>query len=492
MDIFAENQTGRDYLRAFFGVIWRGATYRKLAYLLAAFPLGMIYFIVLVTGISTGLSMAPIGIGLLVLLLTMACWWGFAIFERALTMWWLGVTIAPMSSPPAAPQTLWQRIQAMLRNPVTWKSLVYLFLDFPFGIFAFTVTVVLLSIGLYLFLLPLAYIIGTALYNANPQVGAISLVQVTSQSYVPITGVIEPGTLAITFLIAVLGLFLTLVSLHILNGIAFLWGQFARLMLGMSDSSRHLAEARAVAAHERARAEQADQTRRELIVSVSHELRTPISSIRGHTESLLTPEGQRLPEEERQKYLGIVARESERLGALVDDLLALARADSGELKLAIRPVSVEEVITEAHESLAPLAARERQVTLVRNVAPGLPPVMADRDRLVQVLLNLMRNAITYTPEGGIVSIAATQVDPSHVVLSVSDTGSGIAPADLPHVFDRFYRTDASRSRATGGFGLGLSIVRDLVEAMGGTVSVSSTLGEGSQFWVTLRALPGQL
>ncbi|HKS69323.1 MAG TPA: HAMP domain-containing sensor histidine kinase, partial [Ktedonobacterales bacterium] len=189
---------------------------------------------------------------------------------------------------------------------------------------------------------------------------------------------------------------------------------------------------------------------------------------------------------ELKTYLGIVQRETERLGALVDDLLALARGDAGELRLELGPVDGASVVEEVYGALAPLARSERQVTLVRFAAEGLPPVWADRARLAQVLLNLVRNAISYTPAGGIVSLSIEPAAPGQLAFIVADTGIGIASEDLPHVFDRFYRTDASRARSSGGFGLGLAISRDLVQAMGGTIGVESRAGEGSTFRVLLR------
>jgi signal transduction histidine kinase len=131
------------------------------------------------------------------------------------------------------------------------------------------------------------------------------------------------------------------------------------------------------------------------------------------------------------------------------------------------------------------------VSVVKSM-PGqpLPPALADRDRLVQVLMNLVRNAITYTAEGGIVSIEGLSAGPDRVGVRVSDTGSGIPPDELPLVFDRFYRTDASRARSTGGVGLGLSIARDLIEAMGGTITAESEVGVGSRFTVLLRRASG--
>ncbi|HXX78391.1 MAG TPA: ATP-binding protein, partial [Ktedonobacteraceae bacterium] len=262
-----------------------------------------------------------------------------------------------------------------------------------------------------------------------------------------------------------------------------------RAMLGMSEMSTELAQAKALAEQERAKAERADQSRRELIVNVSHELRTPIASIRGHAESLLMEmeeKGGNAPHpDELRDYLNIVHYEAERLSALVEDLLSLARLESDELHLNVAPIEVSDIVEEVYTTMAPLARRERQVTLIRKVAPMLPLVLADRQRLVQVLLNLIRNAITYTPQGGIVSISVERADEGYIALVVADTGIGIPNDELVRVFERFYRTDASRARTSGGFGLGLAIVRDLVKAMGGSVTVESKLGEGSCFRVLL-------
>ena len=148
-----------------------------------------------------------------------------------------------------------------------------------------------------------------------------------------------------------------------------------------------------------------------------------------------------------------------------------------------------EVVEEVYQTLTPLAQRERQVTLVRGVQPNLPPVLADRQRLVQVLTNLARNAITSTPAGGIVSLSLESADQQHLALIVEDNGVGIPADELPMIFDRLYRTDASRSRAAGGFGLGLGIVHDLVTAMGGSIRVESAVGQGSRFSLLLRCSP---
>jgi signal transduction histidine kinase len=274
---------------------------------------------------------------------------------------------------------------------------------------------------------------------------------------------------------------------------ALLSARFARLMLGQSDLAARLTATQAVAQAATVKAEESDQKRRELIVNVSHELRTPIASIRGHVDSLLiglerpaAVEAAPAQPTELRNYLGIISRETERLGSLVDELLSLARAESGELKIALAPVAVGEVVEEVYATIAPLAKRERQIIVVRDIAPDLPLVVADRQRLGQVLLNLVRNAIAYTPTGGIVSIGLRADGPGRVALSVADTGIGIPQEDLDRIFERFYRTDASRARTSGGFGLGLAIVRDLVAAMGGEIAVASTVGEGSTFTVTLR------
>jgi two-component system phosphate regulon sensor histidine kinase PhoR len=261
-------------------------------------------------------------------------------------------------------------------------------------------------------------------------------------------------------------------------------------MLGMSDKDMKLAQARAMAEEERAKAARAEASRRALIVNVSHELRTPIASIRGHAEALLIEteggDSNTSSRETLQNYLTIIQQEAERLGVLVDDLLSLARSDADELRLNITAVNAGEIVEEVYQAMVLLAHRERQVTLVRSVLPTLPPVLADRQRLAQVLLNLVRNAISYTPEGGIVSLTMEESDANHLVITVADTGIGIPQDELDLIFERFYRVDASRARTSGGFGLGLAIARDLVQAMGGSITVESKQGEGSCFRVFLR------
>ncbi|HXN77823.1 MAG TPA: ATP-binding protein, partial [Candidatus Dormibacteraeota bacterium] len=283
-------------------------------------------------------------------------------------------------------------------------------------------------------------------------------------------------------IVSAFGVALGLASLAILNGTAWLWARFAELMLGVDESRVQLASAQAEAKTQQMRAERADQSRRELIVNASHELRTPVASISAHVESLLKP-GREMDAETR-KYLSVVAAETDRLGSLVDDVLALARADADELHLDIEAVDVSALIDQVCETLAPLARRERNLSLVHSSATGLPRAMADRERLAQVLTNLVRNAVNNTLDGGIISVEAAMTG-DHISITVSDTGIGMEPSDLRRIFERFYRTDQSRARGTGGSGLGLAIVRDLVNAMGGSIGAESVPGRGSIFHVWL-------
>lgn len=473
----------RQRIGALLKVATRRQTYFNLAYLVATFPLGLCYFTILIVGFSVGASTAIVGVGFAILIITMLAVWGFAVFERELVMWWLNVRIPPMSVPLHPQATAWQRFRSLLGNPVAWKSLVYLLLEFPFGVFSFVIVLTVFSLSVSLMLSPIAYLVRLVLNG-----GSGDQLVIGWGSGAGINGLYSPIAFLLTLVLSVAGFILLIGALYVFNGVAYVWGQFARQMLGMSVHAQRLAEARATATRERTRAERADKSRRELIVNVSHELRTPIANISGHVETLLMDSGQQVSEETNRHYLEIIAREAERLSSLIDDLLALARADADELKLDVRPIFAGDVVEEVYQSLAPLALRDRQVKIVRNITPELPPALADRDRLAQVLLNLVRNAITYTPPGGIVSLSLDRVDISHVAITVADTGIGIPPEELDRVFDRFYRTDVSRARISGGFGLGLSIARDLVQAMGGAISVASAPGEGSQFRVVLSVV----
>src|SRR5690242_17744250 len=412
-----------------FGVMRRGGTYRSLLYLALSFPLAWLYGLMVVNfggiWLSFVIGFGPLGPFILILLL-LAVSWALALFERALARGLLSVAFTPMAPPLVGNPSLWARTLVHLRNPVTWKSLVYLLARVPFGIVAPLAGLALLLGTLALVLAPGVYLAAGMLYNAG--FGADTSPQEADAIHAVLGqlgthGQVEPAALALAFLVTISGIFLLVAVLHALNGMAFAWGWFARAMLGLSVQDVRLAEARAVAAEARGRAEHAEQGRRKLILDASHEMRTPVATIRAHIESLLLLEGESLPERVRG-YLGITQREAERLSLLVDDLLMLARADTDELRLEVRPVAVGEVVEEVYQALGPLAEREREVTLVRRVAVGLARAYADRERLAQVLLNLVRNAITYTPAGGIVSIEARRgEEPGTVTLAVTDTGS---------------------------------------------------------------------
>jgi two-component system phosphate regulon sensor histidine kinase PhoR len=458
-------------------------TYLRILYLFLAFPLGILYFTVIVTGLSTGAGLVIVIIGFPILVLTMLAWLLFARVERELAIHLLGASIRPMSIPDAVQRTTWQRLLKTLADPVTWKSLVYVLIELPFGVVAFTLATTLLSISLTLILYPVEYAVFTALYQPFPG-SPDGLIGQTVNMWpnVTIDGHFDPNVAAGFLLVSAFGVLLGVGSLALLNGLGWLWARFAEIMLGVEESRLQLASAQAEARTQQVRAEKADQSRRELMVNASHELRTPVASISAHVESLLKP-GREMDDETR-KYLSVVAAETDRLGLLVDDVLALARADADELRLNIRPVDVATVIDQVCATLAPLARRERNLSIVHSIAAGLPRAMADRDRLAQVITNLVRNAVNSTLDGGIISVEA-KLDGDRVAITVSDTGIGMEPDDLERIFDRFYRTDQSRARDTGGSGLGLAIVRDLVTAMGGSVEAESTPGRGTVFHVGL-------
>lgn len=226
--------------------------------------------------------------------------------------------------------------------------------------------------------------------------------------------------------------------------------------------------------------EQQERLRRTLASDISHELRTPLANIRGYLEAL--QEGVVAPS---PGVLGSLHEEAMLLNRLVDDLQDLSLAEAGQLRLEMRPIPLAPLVDAAVTALAPRAA-EKGITLSVAVPDKLPPVMADPERIGQVLRNLLVNALTHTPEGGtITTSAALAEDPTYLAVTVADTGPGIPEDHLPHVFDRFYRADPSRTRATGGAGLGLAIVRQLVVAHGGTVGVESEPGAGARFTFTL-------
>lgn len=221
------------------------------------------------------------------------------------------------------------------------------------------------------------------------------------------------------------------------------------------------------------------QARRQMTADIAHELRTPLSVILGYTEALADGKLQGSPAIYEAMY-----NEARLLSHLVDDLRTLSLADAGELPLNRLPTPPAELLERTAASHAALAA-QRGVRLETRLAPGLPPVAVDRERMAQVLANLVSNALRYTPAGGTVTLSA-EAQGERVLLRVRDTGPGIEPEHLPHIFDRFYRADPART-ANGESGLGLAIAKSLVEAHGGAIWAESTPGQGATFTVSLPA-----
>jgi len=224
--------------------------------------------------------------------------------------------------------------------------------------------------------------------------------------------------------------------------------------------------------------EYAERLRRNMVADVAHELRTPLSNIRGYLEAI--DDGMIKPDAAVIRSLN---EEAALLSRLVNELQELSLAEAGELKLVYQTENITDLVKQAVTPWQPqLTAGE--ICLSLELPDNLPLVNIDWQRVNQVLHNILKNAVAHTPKGGTINVAAS-VRGKWVEVSVSDTGEGIPAEDLPHIFERFYRVDKSRARATGGSGLGLTIAKRLIEAHGGTISVQSKVGEGSRFSFTL-------
>jgi signal transduction histidine kinase len=229
-----------------------------------------------------------------------------------------------------------------------------------------------------------------------------------------------------------------------------------------------------------------EKARRELVASVSHDLRTPLASTRALIEALA--DGVATDPQTESRYLSSASRELEHLSRLVDDLFELARIDAGLLELTLEEASLHDLISDTISSFQP-QAEQQGVRLKGEIVGDVDPVLANPPRLQRVLHNLVSNALRHTPAAGAVTLRATgEGEEAHI--EVSDTGEGIAPEDLPRVFERSFRGERSRTRAekdsAPGAGLGLAIARGLVEAHGGTMAVESDPGHGSRFRFTLK------
>jgi signal transduction histidine kinase len=230
-----------------------------------------------------------------------------------------------------------------------------------------------------------------------------------------------------------------------------------------------------------ARQRELDRLRRDLIAWAGHDLRTPLASIRLLIEALV--DGLVTDPQASQQYLQQAKKQVDVLSALVDDLFQVSQIDAGGLHLDRESGSLADLISDTLESFSGVA-QQRRIRLEGSAAPGIDPLNMDVRRMGRVLNNLLSNALRHTPDGGSITIRA-EPDGKCVHVSVHDTGEGIAREDIPHIFERFYRGDKSRSSATGGAGLGLAIAKGIVEAHGGAISVKSEPGRGTTFNFTL-------
>lgn len=233
-----------------------------------------------------------------------------------------------------------------------------------------------------------------------------------------------------------------------------------------------------------ARLQRLENTRRDFIATVSHELRTPLTSMLGFVQGMM--DGTIAPDS-FPEYLGRVHREIRRLTGMVEELLDLARVQAGQAELELEPVDLAAAARETLERIESLAGRHGvQISSAFTAEPVW--VMADRRRLAQILLNLLDNAVKFTPVGGMVRLT-TSLRRETGVVTVSDSGPGIPPEELPHVWERFYKGDRDRTPGAGGSSVGRALVRELVEANGGRVAVESTVGKGATFSVFLPLAP---
>lgn len=223
--------------------------------------------------------------------------------------------------------------------------------------------------------------------------------------------------------------------------------------------------------------------KKDFVANVSHELRTPLASIKGYSETLL--DGGLDEADTAKEFLRVIDRHATRMSRIIDDLLVLSKLESHQMTIVSSCVDFKELISSTGKSFAK-QAMDKGITLKVLIPEDLPEVYGDRDRLEQVFVNLLDNAIKYTPSGGSVNLSV-KASNGRVLVYVEDTGIGIPAEDIPRIFERFYRVDKARSRDMGGTGLGLAIVKHIVHGHNGTLSVQSTLGKGSMFSCTLKA-----
>ena len=224
-----------------------------------------------------------------------------------------------------------------------------------------------------------------------------------------------------------------------------------------------------------------EQMRREFVANVSHELRTPITSIRSYAETLADNDD--VPPQMRRDFLGVIVNESDRMTKIVQDLLTLSRFDAGSISFKFEQFSFADAVTAVYNATV-MEAQKHRHKFVLSLPDSVPDIRGDRARIEQVLINMVSNAIKYTPDGGRIRLTAGSGN-GKVWASVRDNGIGIPEADVGRVFERFYRVDKARSRESGGTGLGLSIAQEIVARHDGTIGIKSTQGKGTTITVTL-------
>lgn len=226
-----------------------------------------------------------------------------------------------------------------------------------------------------------------------------------------------------------------------------------------------------------------DEARREFIANVSHELRTPLTNVKSYTETLIDAAGE-LPTDTEVKFLSVIAGETDRMTRIVKDLLTLSKLDCGKMDLHFHRFSMQHMVESVYNAMV-LEAGNNGLELTLNIRGKMPDMNGDRERLEQVVINILSNAVKYTPSGGHIVLSAARWDEGHVMIRVKDDGMGIPKDDIPRLFERFYRVDKARSRAKGGSGLGLAIAKEMVEAHRGTIYLESQLDEGTTVTVVL-------
>ncbi|MDD3164904.1 MAG: ATP-binding protein [Oscillospiraceae bacterium] len=225
-----------------------------------------------------------------------------------------------------------------------------------------------------------------------------------------------------------------------------------------------------------------EQTRREFVANASHELRTPLTNIKSYAETIAEAGGD-LPKELHDNFISVIIGEADRMTRIVKDLLTLSRLDSGKMEMSISRFPFARAVSNVYDAVS-IDARNHGHRFTLELAPNLPEVDGDRERLEQVIMNIVSNAIKYTPDGGKIRILAA-TEGQTVYVRISDNGIGIPAQDLPRLFERFYRVDKARSRESGGTGLGLSIAKEILNQHKGDIKIESVYGQGTDVTISL-------